>query len=302
MARFVRANGLTFAVREVGPTDGPLALLLHGFPDTWATWRHLAPQVADAGYRTVSVAMRGYAPTQVPADWATDPTTLTADVNALHRALGGGPRAVVIGHDWGAIAAARAAAAAPDRWRRVVTMAVPPEQQLAAAVTDLAQVRRSRYLLRAQMPGLERRLADPELGYIRGLWARWSPGYEPQTADLEPLAATFTSPGVPRAVLSYYRGFGRAALRRDALSRRIGLPPQPHLVLHGQDDGCLGAGYAHATAGSLPHPASRVVVVDGVGHFLHLEAPDRIGDEVVAFLAEDVDRVRRTGAGASGPA
>lgn len=302
MARFVRANGLTFAVRETGPSEGPLALLLHGFPDTWATWRHLAPQVAAAGYRTVSVAMRGYAPTEVPTSWATEPTTLTADVNALHRALGGDARAVVIGHDWGAIAAARAAAAAPDRWRRVVTMAVPPERHLATAFVDPAQLRRSTYLLRAQLPGLERRLADPQLRYVRGLWARWSPGYEPEPADLEPLAATFTSPGVPRAVLSYYRGFGRATLRRDALSRRVTLPPQPHLVLHGQDDGCLGAGYAHATAGSLPHPASRVVVVGEVGHFLHLEAPERIGDEVVTFLGEDRGPVGGTGAGRSAPA
>lgn len=284
MARFVRANGLTFAVRGAGPADGPLALLLHGFPDTWATWRHLVPQLADAGYRAVAVAMRGYAPTEVPTAWATDPTTLTADVNALHRALGGDPQAVLIGHDWGAIAAARAAAAAPDRWRRVVTMAVPPERILTGAFTDAAQARRSTYLLRAQAPGLERKLADPDLAYVRRLWSRWSPTYEPQAADLEPLAATFTSPGVPRAVLSYYRGFGRAVLRRDALSRRVPLPPQPHLVLHGQQDGCLGAGYAHATAGALSHSASRVVVLDDVGHFLHLEAPAAVGDEVVTFL------------------
>lgn len=283
----MRANGLTFAVSQAGPTEGPLALLLHGFPDTSVTWRHLAPRLAEAGYRVAAPSMRGYAPTSVPPAWRTDPTTLAADVNALHRALRGGPDAVLIGHDWGAIAASRAAAAAPDRWRRVVTAAVPPEPVLRAAFADPAQVGRSRYLLAAQLPGVERLLADPEQRWVRRLWARWSPGYEAGPDDLGPITACFTSPGVPRAVLSYYRGFAAAVLRGRALSARVTLPPQPHLVLHGREDGCLGAGYADAAVGTLPNPASRVTVLDGVGHFLHLEDPDRFAELVLGFLAED---------------
>lgn len=286
MARFVRANGSTFAVTEQGPADGPLALLLHGFPDTMATWRHLQPKLAAAGYRAVAVAMRGYAPSAVPTDRTLDPATLPADVNALHRALRGGPDAVVIGHDWGAIAANRAAAAAPDRWRRVVTMAVPPEQVVGPARRDGSQLRRSSYMLRAQLSGAERRLADPDQKWVRELWARWSPGYMMTDVDLRPLTACFTSPGVPRAALSYYRGFALAVLRGQALSPRVSFPPQPHLLLHGQDDGCIAARWAHATMGRLPDPRSRVAVLDGVGHFLHLEAPDAVDGEVLAFLAE----------------
>lgn len=297
MARFVRANGLTFAVTQAGPADGPLALLLHGFPDTFATWRHLMPRLAAAGYRVAAPAMRGYAPTGVPTERSLDPDTLPADANALHRALRGRSDAVVIGHDWGAVAATRAAAAAPDRWRRVVTMAVPPERVLARAATDLRQLRRSAYTLRAQLPGMERRLADPQQRLVRRLWQAWSPGYPLGEEDLGPLRACFTSPGVPRAVLSYYRGFAVAVVRDTALSQRCPLPPQPHLVLHGQADGCIDAGYAHATAGHLPHPTSRVVVLDELGHFLHLEAPDAVGDEVLAFLTDDV-RAPRGGAAA----
>lgn len=283
-ARFVQANGLRFVVQTAGPADAPLALLLHGFPDTPATWRYLTPALVDAGYRVAAPYLRGYAPTTVPDDIAVDPDRLAADVTTLHEALGGDGDAVVVGHDWGAIAATRAAAAAPGRWRRVVTLAVPSEAVLAAAATDPGQIVRSRYALVFQLPGAERRLADPTLAAVRDLWRRWSPGYRPTSEDLEPLRACLTSPGVPRAVLSYYRGFARAAVTRRALTPRVPRPPQPHLHLHGRDDGCIGVGLAERAAGRFPHPASRVEILDGVGHFLHLEAPDRVADLVTAFV------------------
>jgi pimeloyl-ACP methyl ester carboxylesterase len=283
-ARTVRANGLTWALTSAGSSDGPLALCLHGFPDTSATWRHLLPELAAAGFHAVAPAMRGYAPTEVPADRRTDPDTLSADVNALHRALGGDRDAVLVGHDWGAIAGARAAAAAPDRWRRVVTLAVPPEAVVSAARTDTRQARRSWYAVAAQLPGAEWLFTRDDLALVRRLWRTWSPGYEMQPADLDPLRATFAAPGVPRAVLGYYRGFAAAAAENRALSRRVTLPPQPHLHLHGRDDGCVGPALAERTVGVLPHSASRVEVLEGVGHFLHLEDPATVNARIVGFL------------------
>ncbi|MTV27567.1 alpha/beta hydrolase [Nitriliruptoraceae bacterium ZYF776] len=280
-AGFVRANGVSFAVQQSGPRDAPLALLVHGFPDTPSTWRHLTPLLVGAGYRVAAPWLRGYAPSEVPADRTVEPDTLAADLNALHRALGGDRDAVLVGHDWGAIAAARAAAAAPQRWRRLATLAVPPERVLARHLGP-TQLWRSRYLVAAQLPGAEQRMLHP--ASVAALWRRWSPGYVPSDEDLEPVAACFRSPGVPRAVLAYYRGFRRAAAAGRALSERVPLPPQPHLVLHGRDDGCIGAEVADATVGRLPHPASEVVVLDGVGHFLHLEAPDEVGARIVAHL------------------
>src|SRR5215813_8273648 len=112
----VRANGLEFGLLEAG--SGPLALCLHGFPDTARTWRHLLPVLAGAGFRAVAPFMRGYAPTAVPTDGGYGVGALAADAVALHEALGGGREAVLIGHDWGAEAAYAAAARAPGRWRR----------------------------------------------------------------------------------------------------------------------------------------------------------------------------------------
>src|ERR1700733_4610942 len=71
----VTANGVDFTYFAAGPADGPLALCLHGFPDTAHTWRHLVPRLADLGFRAVAPFMRGYAPTSVPADGAYDTGT-----------------------------------------------------------------------------------------------------------------------------------------------------------------------------------------------------------------------------------
>ena len=119
----VRANDLEFGLLEAG--SGPLALCLHGFPDTAHTWRHLPPWPGPGSTRwRRSCAVT--APTAVPADGAYQLGALIADAVALHEVLGGGGDAVLIGQDWGAEAAYGAAAHAPDRWRRLVTLAVPP--------------------------------------------------------------------------------------------------------------------------------------------------------------------------------
>ena len=85
----MNANGVDFAYCSDGPADGPLALCLHGFPDTAHTWRHLLPRLAEAGYHAVAPFMRGYAPTQVPPDGRYDTGTLALDACELHEALGG---------------------------------------------------------------------------------------------------------------------------------------------------------------------------------------------------------------------
>jgi pimeloyl-ACP methyl ester carboxylesterase len=281
----VRANGIRFAYLAEGPPEGPLALCLHGFPDHAGTWRHLLPMLADAGFHAVAPWMRGIPPTDVPVERRVDPDVLTADVNALHRALGGDRRAVVIGHDWGAIGASRAAAAAPELWRRVVTLAVPPERALAGIWHDRRQVARSWYALAAQVPGLgERMVTDPRR--LERLWRAWSPGYEPTVEDLAPLHAVVGDPQVRRAMLATYRGLGVAMVGGRAVGGRVPVPPQPHLVLHGEDDGCIGVEHARAAAALLRHPASRVTVVPDTGHWLHLEAPEEVGRAISAFVSE----------------
>src|SRR5262245_65534071 len=129
----VEVEGLDIAYLACGD-DGPLALCLHGFPDSARTWRHLLPALATAGYRAVAPWLRGYAPTDLDPKGRYQNGAAVADAVALHEALGGDESAVLIGHDWGALIATGAASYEPDRWSKFVKAAVPPSGALGQAL------------------------------------------------------------------------------------------------------------------------------------------------------------------------
>ena len=120
----LRMASLTWG--PISDPAAPLAVLLHGFPDTAHTWRHLGPELAAVGYRVVAPFTRGYGPDGIPADGSYHVPALMSDVLELHAALEGDARAVLIGHDWGAITGNGLAAFDGSPFRRVVSIAVPP--------------------------------------------------------------------------------------------------------------------------------------------------------------------------------
>jgi pimeloyl-ACP methyl ester carboxylesterase len=270
----VSANGLTFYARTCG-ADGPLALCLHGFPDSAETWDQLLPELASAGFRAVAPYMRGYAPTEIPADGDFSGAALAADANALHDALGGGSDAVLIGHDWGAMTAYQAAADAPGNWRRVVTMAVPPPATAANAFLQYAQLKKSFYVLLFQTPLAEMIVGADDLAFIDNLWADWSPGYD-ATNDLPNVKAALGDPANLTAAIGYYRAMFTAGFGG-------GVPSQPTLYLHGTTDGTFGVEGVRATAGELS-AGSRADIIEGVGHFLHLERPAEINRAILDWV------------------
>jgi pimeloyl-ACP methyl ester carboxylesterase len=272
----VRANGLQFGVLEAG--SGPLALCLHGFPDAAYTWRHLLPALAGAGFHAVAPFMRGYAPTAVPADGAYHLGALVADAVALHEVLGGDANAVLIGHDWGAEAAYGAAAFAPDRWRRLVTLAVPPAALDEVLFSDYEQLKRSFYLFMFRDPaGLaETAVAHDDLAFLDKLWRDWSPGFQPGE-HLARAKDCLRQPANLAAALGYYR----AAVNQEAAARQA---PQPTLYLHGARDGCIGVDLVRG-AERLLAPSSRMIVIDEAGHFLHLEKPGQVNDHILSWVS-----------------
>jgi len=282
----IAANGIDFAYLEAGPPGGPLALCLHGFPDTAHTWRHLAGDLADAGYHVVAPFMRGYSPTSVPTDGRYQTGALVADACALHRALGGTDQAVLIGHDWGAIAAYGAAAHEPDRWRRVVTAAVPPAGAMGAGFLSYDQLRRSWYMFFFQSPLADVAVPMNNLDYIERLWKDWSPGYD-CTEDMAHVRDALGAPPNLTAALGYYRAQFGTTTPDPALAAEqaaTGAPtPQPTLYLHGDQDGCMGVELARSAADFMG-PGSAAVTIKGAGHFLHLEKPEEVGRRIVAFL------------------
>ncbi|WP_433363311.1 alpha/beta fold hydrolase [Streptosporangium sp. CA-115845] len=276
----VTANGVEFAYLSAG--EGPLALCLHGFPDTAHTWRHLLPELAGRGYRAVAPFMRGYAPTSIPADGAYEGGALVADACALHEALGGDADAVLIGHDWGAFPVYGATAFAPERWRRAVAMAVPPMGAMLAAFLDYEQLKRSFYIFLFQTGLAEAALSRD--GFIEGLWRDWSPGYD-AAEDITFVRRALGSPENLAAAIGYYRAMlgtvaptGRYTAEQSATGGQV-----PILYLHGVRDGCLGIGQVDQAAAFLPQ-GSRVEHVLRAGHFLHLERPREVNDIVLDWL------------------
>ena len=281
------ANDLELGYLEAG--EGPLALCLHGFPDSAWTWRHLLPTLADAGFHAVAPFLRGYAPSAVPADGRYQTAALALDASALHDVLGGDERAVIVGHDWGAMATYVAANHEPDRWRRVVTMAVPPAGAVAGGFLTYRQLKRSWYMFFFQHALADMVVPMSDLEFIDGLWADWSPGYD-ASEDLPHVKDSLRDPANLAAALGYYRatlgGIGVDPALDAIQAKGADVTPQPTLYLHGRTDGCMGVEVAEAATAFLTSPGSRMEVVDDAGHFLHLERPDHVNRLVVDFLTE----------------
>jgi pimeloyl-ACP methyl ester carboxylesterase len=243
--------------------------------------------------------MRGYAPTAVPADGAYQLGALVADAVALHEALGGGDDAVLIGHDWGAEAAYGAAAHAPGRWRRLVTLAVPPASLDPVLFSDYEQLKRFFYLFLFRDPlGLADALvAGDGMSFLDRLWRDWSPGYD-AGEDLARVKESLREPANLAAAIGYYRAagdsggssgvaggpaeiVGRYAAEQQAAGRQA---PLPTLYLHGAVDGCIGVDLARS-AERLLAPSSRMAVIEGAGHFPHLEKPGEVNEHILAWVS-----------------
>jgi pimeloyl-ACP methyl ester carboxylesterase len=158
---------------------------------------------------------------------------------------------------------------------------------MATAFLQYAQLRRSWYMFFFQHPLSDVAVGLDDLAFIDGLWADWSPGYD-ATDDLPHVKDSLRDPANLTAALGYYRamfGEGRKDPALEPIDALGAAPPsQPVLYLHGRDDGCLGVDLVAGAEAFLPAAGSRIEVVDGAGHFLHVEQPAAVNRLVVDFL------------------
>ncbi|WKA32179.1 alpha/beta hydrolase [Bradyrhizobium roseum] len=293
--KHVDAGVLDIAYYEEGPADGPVAILLHGFPYDIHSYVDVAPQLAAQGCRVIVPYLRGFGATRFR-----DPATLRsgeqaaigADVIALMDALNI-RRAVLGGHNWGGRAACVAAALWPERIRGMVTVnsyliqdltragvPISPKYEVALWYEYYFQLERGRAGLAAH----RREIA-------RLLWKQWSPAWNFEDATFERSAAAHDNTDYVDVVIHSYRHrFGLAAgdPRYAELQRRLATMPPipvPSITLDGDKDGVLPASDGRASAAKFT--GRRIHrVVRGAGHNVPQEAPKAFADAVMQLMRD----------------
>lgn len=275
--RDVHANGVRLHVAEAGPPDGPLVLLLHGFPEDWTGWRHQIGPLAAAGLRVWAPDGRGYGLSEKPAGVAAyDLDRLADDAAGLVEAAGA-ERAHVVGHDWGAAVAWHLAATRPERVDRLAVLNVPHPAVMARFLrTRPAQMVRSWYIAFFQIPGLPDALL-PRLAE-RALRASSAPGAFSADA-LAHYRAAWRRPGAATGMLNWYRAAARRGVRRPFRPAPV---EAPTLILWGEDDVALDLRMAAASLELCRR--GRLVTFPGVSHWVQHEAAGAVTRHLLAHL------------------
>lgn len=284
------ANGVRLHVAEAG--EGPLILLLHGFPQFWWCWRHQLTALSEQGYRVVAPDLRGYGASDKPPR-GYDAVTAAADIAGLVRALGERD-AFVVGHDWGGLVAWSVGALHPRAVRRLAVLSMPHPRRLRARATRRRQLAALSPLLGFQIPRYpERRLTARNGAYVAALLRSWAGARWRADPDFAPAVARYREAiQIPQAAygsLEYFRWALRSLARPDGLRyiRALAAPVgAPTLHLHGADDPYLLPASSEGS-GRYVAAAYRFALLRDCGHFPAEEQPATVTAELLAWARQD---------------
>jgi pimeloyl-ACP methyl ester carboxylesterase len=309
--RILSANRIRHHVAEQG--DGPVVLLLHGWPEGWYSWRHQLGALANAGYHAVAPDLRGYGQTDAPADVSQyRMREMVADAVGLIDALGA-KDAVVVGHDWGAAIAWQCAVLQPQRFRAVASLSIPFTPRAPAAPTAIFRRRfegQFFYILYFQEPGVaEAELdADPRrslrlIYYAASGDAPPAPGFAGKPAgaklldgmidppelpawlteqDLDVYATDFAKAGF-RGGLNRYRNMDRDWEETAELAgARVAIPAL--FIVGAKDLGLALKSDAVETTKKHVDDLRGAIVLPGIGHWIQQEGPAQTNEALLAFL------------------
>jgi pimeloyl-ACP methyl ester carboxylesterase len=274
--RDVSANGIRLHCLVEG--EGPLVLLLHGFPETSRAWRKQIPALAKR-FRVVAPDLRGYGGSDKPKGIDAYRTSILADdIVGLIRAFDA-ERAHVVGHDWGGGVAWTVAIEHPEVVDRLAVLNCPhPAVMQRALRSNWGQIRKSWYIFAFQIPALpewafRRDGARPLKNALR------RSARQPDTfsdADLDEYARAFSAPGAATAAINYYR----SAIRSRVPSRKISAPT---LLIWAEDDVALGVELTRGMEG-LFEGEPRVEYVPDTSHWVMEERPEIVNRLLLDFL------------------
>ena len=255
---------------------GPLVVMIHGFPDYWATWKPLMAELSKAGYRTAALDNRGYNLSDQPEGVAAYAMpNLVGDVAAVIAAEGQ-KSAVVVGQDWGAAIAWNVAFARPDLVNRLIILSVPHPSGFAREMaTNPDQQKNSQYARNFQQPGFEKNLTAESLaGWVQDPAAK--PGY------VEAFKRSSFA-----GMLNYYRAnYPRGAGEGAASGVTAPSPPDitvPVLVIHGMKDTALNAA-GHAGTWNHVTADTTILMIPTAGHFVQHDAEALVNKTIRGWL------------------
>jgi epoxide hydrolase 4 len=271
-ARVVDIDGVRLHVRVAGPVDGPLVLLLHGFPEGSYGWRHQVPSLAAAGYRVWAPDQRGYGASDKPERIDAYGLDVLADDVAGLITASGRHEAVVVGHDWGGVVAWHVARRSPQLVSKLVVLNVPhPSVMREHLRTNPAQFRRSLYILAFQIPRLpERTLGRDDGRALAGVLVRTSRPGTFSAEDLAEYRRSWSTPNAIRPMLDWYR----AALRHPPAPVSDARITVPTLLVWGAQDRYLGSEMARPSIDLCDD--GRLVIIESATHWLQHEEPERV--------------------------
>jgi pimeloyl-ACP methyl ester carboxylesterase len=262
--------------------EGPLVVLLHGFPEFWFSWRFQISALVAAGFRVVAPDMRGYNLSSRPSGvGAYDIDRLAGDVRDLIRERGA-ESALLAGHDWGAAVAWATAMNHPDVVSRLAILNVPHPRRFLQGVRRPRQLLKSWYMFFFQLPWLPERVVR-----ARRWWA-FRYGFEHDARpgaftpeDIDRHVEAWSQPGAAAAMINYYRAVFRQSPQRAEARMRPVLAPT--LVIWGERDRYLGAELADPDPADVPN-LERVVRLPDASHWVHHDEPERVAALLTEFF------------------
>jgi pimeloyl-ACP methyl ester carboxylesterase len=268
---------LTFLVRVDGPDDGRPVLLLHGFPETSASWARVTPLLTEAGLRTYAPDQLGYSPGARPAEVDAYAVTNLAQITADLMTALEIPRADVVGHDWGANVAWALAAWHPDRVRSLTAVSVPhPAAYTTAYRADPEQKERSAYIRLFWQEGkAEEVLLEDDMRRLRRMLGSEAETGIPAEA-VDEYVAVLSAPGALTAALNWYRAMS-SATRVDPIA-------VPTTYVWSDGDVAIGRTAAEACADHVTGDY-RFVELDGVTHWIPEQAPEQLATAILDRIA-----------------
>jgi len=276
---YAELGDVTLHYVEAG--DGPLVVLLHGFPEFWYGWRRqIAPLVA-AGYRVVAPDTRGYNLSSKPEDfhdYAVD--LLAADIRDLIKERGE-ESALLVGHDWGGSIAWTVAMNHPEVVDRLAILNAAHPRRLSEGLKHPSQLRKSWYFFFFAVPGLPEEIVElRDWHFFRHFLEEANPPYTDE--ELARYEEAWSQPGAAAGMIDYYRASVRQS-QKEAAAKLVPITAQT-LVIWGEKDSYLGPDLAEPEHDDVPNLDS-VERLPDASHWVHHDEAERVNELLIAFFS-----------------